>query len=58
MPGVSAEIKLAAWLHRDDPDASANLRFTLSMLDELTTQKVLDYATVSVAVQRLSQLAR
>jgi len=54
MPGVTAEIKLGAWLGRDD----ANLRFTLSMLNELATQKTLDYPTVSVAVQRLSQLAR
>jgi len=58
MPGVTAEIKLAAWLGREDPDTSANLRFTLAMLNELTTQKVLDYPTVSVAVQRLAQLAR
>jgi len=54
MPGVTAEIKLGAWLGRDD----ANLRFTLSMLNELASQKTLDYPTVSVAVQRLSQLAR
>jgi len=54
MPGVTAEIKLAAWLGRDD----ANLHFTLSMLNELANQKTLDYPTVSVAVQRLSQLAR
>ena len=44
---------LAAWLARDD----ANLRFTLAMLTELASQKVLDYPTVSVAVQRVAQLA-
>ena len=35
----------------------ANLRFTLAMLTELASQKVLDYPTVSVAVQRVAQLA-
>jgi len=53
MPGKDAEAKVAAWLERDDP----TLRFTLSMLNELVTQKTLDYPTVSVAVQRLAQLA-
>ncbi len=53
MPGRNAEAKVEAWLERDDP----TLRFTLSMLNELATQKTLDYPTVSVAVQRLAQLA-
>jgi glutamate dehydrogenase len=53
MPGANAEAKVQAWLQRDD----ASLRFTLSMLNELAAQKTLDYPTVSVAVQRLSQLA-
>ncbi len=53
MPGASAEAKVQAWLSRDD----ANLRFTLSMLNEVAAQKTLDYPTASVAVQRLSQLA-
>ena len=53
MPGKDAEAKVAAWLQRDDP----TLRFTLGMLNELATQKSLDYPTVSVAVQRLAQLA-
>ncbi len=52
-PGGSAEDKVAQWLSRDD----SGLRFTLSMLQELAEQKVLDYPTVSVAVQRLGQLA-
>lgn len=53
MPGKDAEAKVSAWLERDD----ATLRFTLAMLNELATQKTLDYPTVSVAVQRLAQLA-
>ncbi|MGV8931238.1 MAG: NAD-glutamate dehydrogenase [Luteimonas sp.] len=53
VPGVNAEAKVRHWLERDD----AALRFTLSMLNELATQKSLDYPTASVAVQRLSQLA-
>ncbi|PNS07911.1 NAD-glutamate dehydrogenase [Solilutibacter silvestris] len=53
MPGKDAEAKVRAWLDRDDP----TLRFTLSMLSELAAQKTLDYPTVSVAVQRLAQLA-
>ncbi|MGY0557007.1 NAD-glutamate dehydrogenase [Lysobacter sp. A421] len=48
-----AASKVAAWLQRDD----ASLRFAQSMLDELTTQKTLDYPTVSVAVRRLAQVA-
>ncbi len=53
MPGKDAEAKVNAWLARDD----AALRFTLAMLGELAAQKTLDYPTVSVAVQRLAQLA-
>ncbi|AXI83354.1 NAD-glutamate dehydrogenase [Xylella taiwanensis] len=53
MPGVSAEEKVDQWIARDD----SGLRFTLSMLAELNEQKTLDYPTVSVAVQRLGQLA-
>ena len=51
--GGSAEAKVAAWVGRDDN----SLRFTLAMLTELAEQKTLDYPTVSVAVQRLGQLA-
>ena len=47
------DAKVQAWLQRGD----AGLRFTLAMLNELATQKTLDYPTVSVAVQRLAQLA-
>ncbi|WP_140718713.1 NAD-glutamate dehydrogenase [Pseudomonas sp. Hp2] len=53
MPGGTAEEKVAQWISRDD----TSLRFTLSMLQELAEQKTLDYPTVSVAVQRLGQLA-
>ena len=53
MPGKDPDDKVRAWLQRDDQ----SLRFTLAMLNELATQKALDYPTASVAVQRLSQLA-
>ena len=53
-PGNTAEAKVRHWLDRDDPA----LRFTLAMLSELAAQKTVDYPTVSVAVQRLSQLAQ
>ncbi len=53
MPGANADAKVQAWLKRDDP----SLRFTLSMLADVSAQKTLDYPTASVAVQRLAQLA-
>ena len=53
MPGKDADAKVTAWLARDD----ASLRFTMEMLAELAAQKVLDYPTCSVAVQRVAQLA-
>ncbi|HJR73465.1 MAG TPA: NAD-glutamate dehydrogenase domain-containing protein [Luteimonas sp.] len=53
MPGKDPDDKVRHWLQRDDQ----SLRFTLAMLNELATQKTLDYPTASVAVQRLSQLA-
>ena len=53
MKGNDANAKVAAWMARDD----SALRFTLAMLGELAEQKSLDYPTVSVAVQRLGQLA-
>ncbi|XZA01861.1 NAD-glutamate dehydrogenase [Xanthomonas albilineans] len=53
VPGATAEFKVQQWLQRDD----SSLRFTLGMLQELAAQKSLDYPTLSVAVQRLSQLA-
>jgi glutamate dehydrogenase len=45
---------LAAWLGRDDPA----LRFTLTMLTDMRSQKAMDYPTVSVALRRLAQLAQ
>lgn len=53
LPGSNAEDKVANWLARDD----SSLRFTLAMLTDVAEQKTLDYPTVSVAVQRLGQLA-
>ena len=44
--------KVSAWLERDDP----TLRFALAMLEDLSTQKELDYPTASVAVRRLAQV--
>ncbi|WP_374011605.1 NAD-glutamate dehydrogenase [Pseudoxanthomonas koreensis] len=52
-PGANADAKIAQWLQRDD----VRLRFTLNMLSELSAQKTLDYPTLSVAVQKLGQLA-
>ena len=50
--GGDADAKVQAWLGRDD----ASLRFTLSMLEEMFSQKSLDYPTASVAVSVLSQI--
>nr|WP_281383400.1 NAD-glutamate dehydrogenase domain-containing protein [Pseudoxanthomonas broegbernensis] len=52
-PGADADAKVAQWLRRDD----TRLRFTLGMLADLSAQKTLDYPTLSVAVQKLGQLA-
>ena len=51
--GRDPDAKVQAWIGRDD----ASLRFILAMLDEMFSQKALDYPTASVAVSRLSQLA-
>ena len=51
--GRDADAKVQAWIGRAD----AALRPTLPMLDEMSSQKTLDYPTASVAVSRLSQLA-
>ncbi|MGI8561712.1 MAG: NAD-glutamate dehydrogenase, partial [Luteimonas sp.] len=47
------EAKIEAWLQRDDQ----GLQFTMAMLNELMSQKTLDYPTASVAVRRLAQIA-
>ncbi|MBD9368196.1 NAD-glutamate dehydrogenase [Xanthomonas sp. XNM01] len=52
-PAGDADAKVQQWLNRED----ASLRFTLGMLAELSAQKTLDYPTLSVAVQKLGQLA-
>ena len=48
-----SEAKVEAWMQRDD----STLRFTVSMLNDLLSQKSLDYPTLSVAARRLAQLA-
>lgn len=48
----TASGRLAAWIGRDD----ATLRFTLTMLAEMRSQRDMDYPTASVALQRLGQL--
>ncbi len=52
-PAGDADGKVRMWLEREDPV----LRFTLRMLADLSAQKTLDYPTLSVAVQKLGQLA-
>ncbi|HSM10523.1 MAG TPA: NAD-glutamate dehydrogenase, partial [Lysobacter sp.] len=47
------EAKVEAWLQRDNQ----GLQFTVAMLNELMSQKTLDYPTASVAVRRLAQIA-
>jgi len=42
-----------AWLARED----GRLHFVIAMLQDLAEQKALDYPTLSIAVQRLGQLA-
>ncbi len=41
------------WLSRDD----ATLRYTLSMFSDMRNLRAMDYATLSVAVRRLAQIA-
>ncbi|HET6395777.1 MAG TPA: NAD-glutamate dehydrogenase domain-containing protein [Pseudoxanthomonas sp.] len=52
-PAGDADGKVRLWLQREEPA----LRFTLGMLADLSAQKTLDYPTLSVAVQKLGQLA-
>ncbi len=51
-PGNAPASRITAWLGRDD----ANLRYTCTMLDEIRSQRELDYPTASVVLQRLGQL--
>ena len=44
--------RVQAWLAAAD----SNLSYTLSMFNEIRTQKSLDYPTISVAVRRLARL--
>ena len=48
------QARLESWLGRDD----AGLRFTTAMLNEMRGQREMDYATASVALRRLAQLAQ
>ena len=50
--GNSADARITAWLERD----GANLRYTRAMLEEIRSQRELDYPTASVVLQRLGQL--
>jgi glutamate dehydrogenase len=46
--------RLAAWLARED----SGLRFTVAMLQEMRSQREMDYPTASVALRRLAQLVQ
>jgi len=52
--GASGSVQVARWLDRDEPA----LRFTRDMLKDLSSQKQLDYPTVSVVLRRLGQLVQ
>jgi len=49
----SAEALVAEWLSRDD----ATLKYTLSMFADMRNLRSMDFATLSVAVRRLAQIA-
>ena len=49
----SAEKLVADWLSRDD----ATLKYTLSMFADMRNLRSMDFATLSVAVRRLAQIA-
>ena len=49
----SAEATVADWLSRDD----ATLKYTLSMFADMRNLRSMDFATLSVAVRRLAQIA-
>jgi len=46
--------RLTAWLAREE----SGLRFTVAMLQEMRTQREMDYPTASVALRRLAQLVQ
>jgi glutamate dehydrogenase len=49
----SADVLVADWLSRDD----ATLKYTLSMFADMRNLRSMDFATLSVAVRRLAQIA-
>ncbi len=49
----SAATLVAEWLSRDD----ATLKYTLSMFADMRNLRSMDFATLSVAVRRLAQIA-
>ncbi|OGT57074.1 MAG: glutamate dehydrogenase [Gammaproteobacteria bacterium RIFCSPHIGHO2_12_FULL_63_22] len=52
-PGTRPERLVRDWLGRDD----ATLRYTLTMFNDMRNLRTMDFATLSVAVRRLAQLA-
>jgi len=52
-PGARPDLLVRKWLARDD----ATLKYTLSMFSDMRNLRVMDFATLSVAVRRLAQLA-
>ena len=50
-PGPSLLVR--KWLARDD----STLKYTLGMFSDMRNLRVMDFATLSVAVRRLAQLA-
>jgi glutamate dehydrogenase len=51
--GESPEALVRQWLGRDD----AGLRYTLAMFQDMRNLRSMDFATLSVAVRRLAQIA-
>jgi glutamate dehydrogenase len=52
-PGTRPEALVRQWLARDD----AALKYTLSMFGDMRNLRSMDFATLSVAVRRLAQIA-
>ena len=52
-PGTRPDLLVRRWLARDD----STLKYTLSMFSDMRNLRVMDFATLSVAVRRLAQLA-
>jgi glutamate dehydrogenase len=51
--GTRPDLLVRKWLARDD----STLKYTLSMFSDMRNLRVMDFATLSVAVRRLAQLA-